>query len=90
MALYAKGRSKPGKIVTYKDGVERRSYHQTGNAVDVVPYPISWGNIERFRQFGWFVKGVATTLKRNGQIDSDVTWGGDWTRFKDYPHFEIR
>ena len=88
-ALYAKGRTKPGNIVTYKDGVKKKSKHQTGNAVDIVPYPIQWGNIERFRQFGWFVLGVAATLKRYGQIDSDVKWGGNWKRFKDYPHFEL-
>ncbi len=89
-ALYAKGRTIPGNIVTYKDGVKKKSNHQTGNAVDIVPYPVNWGDIERFRQFGWFVKGVASTLKRYGQIDKDIKWGGDWKRFKDLPHFELR
>ena len=89
-ALYAKGRTVPGKIVTHMDGVERRSKHQTGNAVDVVPYPIAWGDVARFKQFGWFVKGVAATLKRYGAIDSEIEWGGDWTRFVDRPHFQIK
>ena len=88
-ALYAKGRTKPGNIVTYKDGVIKKSRHQTGMAVDVVPYPINWGNIERFRQFGWFVKGVACVLKGYGQIEKDIKWGGDWKRFIDYPHYQI-
>ncbi len=88
-ALYAKGRTKAGNIVTYKDGVKKKSKHQLGTAADIVPYPIQWGNIERFRQFGWFVKGIAAMQKRHGTIDSDIKWGGDWQRFKDYPHFEI-
>ena len=88
-ALYAKGRTKPGNIVTYKDGVNKKSKHQSGRAVDVVPYPINWGDIERFRQFGWFVKGVACTLKRYGQIENDIKWGGHWKRFIDYPHYQI-
>ena len=87
-ALYAKGRTKPGNIVTHKDGVDRKSRHQEGMAVDVVPYPISWGDIERFRQFGWFVMGVAATLKEDGKIDNNIEWGGLW-KFKDYPHFQI-
>jgi hypothetical protein len=41
-ALYAKGRTEAGDIVTWKDGIERRSKHQTGNALDVVPYPEMW------------------------------------------------
>jgi len=86
--LYAQGRYKPGNIVTYKDGIERRSKHQVGLAVDVVPYPIDWKDEERFREFGWFVIGVAKTLKRYGQIEKDIKWGGQW-KFKDYPHFEI-
>jgi len=86
--LYAKGRYEPGNIVTYKDGVDRRSKHQDGTAVDVVPWPIDWDDEVRFREFGWFVLGVANTLKRDGQIDNDIKWGGHW-QFKDYPHFEL-
>ena len=31
-ALYRKGRSEPGEIVTYRDGVNKRSKHQVGSA----------------------------------------------------------
>lgn len=52
-------------------------------AVDVVPYPIDWDNVARFREFAQFVKGVAAGL------DIKITSGGlDWKKFKDYPHFE--
>ena len=52
-------------------------------AVDVVPYPVDWSDIERFIRFGWFVKGLAIGL------GIKIRWGGDWKRFKDYPHFEL-
>ena len=88
-ALYAKGRTKPGNIVTYMDGVERRSKHQTGNAIDVAPWPLDWKSIDRFKEMGWYIKGVARMLKEYGAIDSDIKWGGDWRKFSDYPHFEL-
>jgi len=60
-------------------------------AVDVVPYPINWEDIARFRDFGYFVLGVA-----HG-INIHVRWGADWNRnysvgdekFLDWPHYEL-
>ncbi len=67
-----------------------RSKHnkQPSMAVDVVPFPIDWEDHERFREFAWFVKGVAIVLKRYGAIDNDIKWGGDW-KWKDLPHYEL-
>ena len=92
-ALYAKGRTLPGDIVTHKDGINRRSYHQSGMAVDVLPYfsdepHIRWRDKEAFLEFGNFVQGVAVMLKRYGAIDHDIEWGGNW-QWKDYPHWQI-
>lgn len=66
-------------------------------AVDAVPYPINWQNINRMRLFAGFVLGVAEVLRRKKCIKSRIRWGGDWDkdtfvndqRFNDYPHFEI-
>ncbi len=88
-ALYAKGRTASGGIVTNCDGVVKKSRHQSGSAVDVAPYPIDWADTDRFRQFGWFVKGVISTLKRYGAIENDIKWGGDWKNFVDLPHWEL-
>jgi len=60
-------------------------------AIDVVPYPIDWENLNRFYFFGGYVKGIAE--KRGIKI----RWGGDWDndtltndqKFMDLPHFEI-
>ena len=52
-------------------------------AVDVAPYPIDWDDIIRFREFGYYVKGVADVLA------IPIRWGGDFPSWKDYPHFEL-
>jgi len=52
-------------------------------AVDVVPYPIDWDDIQRFKDFSNFVKGVAHGL------GISVRWGGDFKDFFDGPHWEV-
>ena len=60
-------------------------------AVDVVPYPVDWGDRERQTLFAGFILGIARIL------DIDIRWGGDWdmdfevndNKFDDFPHFEL-
>lgn len=90
--LFAKGRTEPGNIVTNLDGIAKRSRHQSGHAVDVVPYPVDWNNRERFVYFAGIVKGIAF------QLDIKIRWGGDWDgdnqlrdqTWMDLPHYELR
>lgn len=96
-ALYAKGRTGPGPVVTHVDGVRKRSRHQPNDrglseAVDLAPYPIDWDNTQQFLIFGGVVLAAAA-------IEGvDLRWGGDWDRdwnvsehrFIDLPHFELR
>jgi peptidoglycan L-alanyl-D-glutamate endopeptidase CwlK len=92
-ALYAQGRTKPGRIVTYKDGVDNLSKHNfyPSLAVDVVPYPVQWSNTDRMYYFAGFVMHTARSM------GIQVRWGGDWDndtqtddeRFIDLPHFEV-
>lgn len=64
---------------------------QPSTAVDVVPYPVDWKDIDRFKRFGYFVLGCAHGL------GIPVKWGADWNMdldmsnesFLDFPHFEI-
>lgn len=83
--LYAKGRSLPGPVVTYLDGVKKKSNHQVkedgfGYAVDCVflvnGLP-SWD-----LQLPWQAYGAAA--KALG-----LTWGGDW-KMRDFPHIEFK
>lgn len=72
--LYAKGRTKPGKIVTNAKGGQ--SYHNYGLAVDVVPMVNGWPNYN-------------DDYIRISQIGKSLgfTWGGDFASIKDKPHF---
>ena len=85
-ALYAQGRTKPGKRVTNADGIISKSNHQSGCAVDVVPYPTMWSDEKKLREFGGFVLGAAAALKEQGIINIDIEWGGHWGW--DMPHFQ--
>jgi len=87
-ALYAKGRTEDGQIVTYKDGVVNKSKHQLGLAVDVVPYPSLYSDEKIMNDFGLYVLDVAMDLRQSGKIDSRIVWGGTWN-WKDLPHFQI-
>ena len=88
-SIYAQGRTKPGKIVTNADGIISKSNHQSGEAVDVVPYPTMWSDEKKLREFGGFVLGVAAILKEQGIIDINIEWGGHW-RSLDLPHFQTK
>ena len=49
----------------------------------MVPYPIDWTNLERFRALASIVKAEAAAR------DIPIAWGGDWTNLKDMPHYEL-
>jgi peptidoglycan L-alanyl-D-glutamate endopeptidase CwlK len=53
-------------------------------AVDIAPYPIDWSDIQRFKDLAEIVKECAEKL------DISVEWGGDWVKFKDYPHWQLK
>lgn len=83
-ALYAKGRTAPGRIVTKADGVVHRSNHQLhddglGHAVDccfVVDGKPSWDESQPWPLYGEMVKALG------------LRWGGDWST-PDRPHVEL-
>jgi len=77
--LYAQGRTKPGKIVTWK----MQSKHLTGDAVDVAII-IGGKYIVNPVQYDLLAKHILATAARLGIA---VTWGGEWKR-KDRPHYE--
>lgn len=84
--LFAQGRTKPGKIVTNLDGVNKKSKHNyyPSLAVDIAPYPIDWDDLGRFKALAEVVKKAADT------VGVAIQWGGDWKTFKDWPHWEIK
>ena len=61
-------------------------------AVDVVPWPIDWIDVERAIYFMGYVKGIADQM--NIRIRCGGDWDGDFelkdNLFNDYGHFEIQ
>lgn len=90
-ALYAQGRTTPGKKVTQAKGGQ--SYHNFGLAIDIVLIIDKDGN-GSFETASWDAKSdfdgdgksdwqeVVNIFKRYGWA-----WGGEW-KFTDMPHFE--
>ena len=80
--LYARGRSAPGPIVTYKRGGESKHNALPSRALDVAfllaDGSVSWS--------GLLLSKFARLMKA---ADARVRWGGDWPGFKDRPHFEV-
>lgn len=62
-----------------------RSKHNTipSKAVDVMPYPIDWNDLERLSKFSELVK---KTAKR---MNIKIRWGGNFKSFFDGPHWEL-
>ncbi|WP_394120778.1 M15 family metallopeptidase [Planococcus donghaensis] len=85
--LHRQGRSASGSIVTHAEGGE--SYHNYGLAIDYAlrldDGSVVWDITRDDNDNGerdWFE--VAAIGKSLG-----FDWGGDWQRFKDYPHLEM-
>jgi len=74
-ALYAQGRTKPGKKVT--NARAGQSYHNWGVAFDFVPLvngKAQWNNAALFTRCGEIAEGVG------------LEWAGRWTKFKEMAH----
>ncbi len=91
--LYAQGRTKPGKIVTWTkiSNHFRNAKTGFGHAVDLAPFPIDWNDIARFDR-------LAGLMFRAASIEGvTIRWGADWDRDgkprergeSDSPHFEL-
>lgn len=85
-ALYAKGRTTPGPIVTYSDGINKPSNHQAkldgyGHAVDcawrLADGSVSWDLRMPFKAYGSCAEALG------------LTWGGNWAKLVDLPHIEM-
>lgn len=79
-ALYAQGRTQPGKIVTNARG--GYSFHNFGVAIDFCLLQPDGKSVSWTVGKDWMI--VVEIAKSLG-----FEWGGDWTSFKDYPHFEM-
>lgn len=77
---YSSGRTKPGRKITYCDGIKKRSAHQDWLAWDIVIIENNkavWERTKDYELLGKFWKNLGGT------------WGGDW-KLGDIYHFEWR
>ena len=91
-ALYAQGRTKPGKKVTNAKGGS--SYHNYGLAIDFAILRDKDGN-GTYEELSW---DIAADLDHDGMPEwteivnvfesAGWEWGGRWSSLKDYPHVQ--
>lgn len=89
--LYAQGRTKPGKVVTWT----MKSKHIDGLAVDIAPCnkdgSINWNDLKMFD------KMADAMFKAAKELNINIRWGRDWDMDgirgekgeTDSPHFEL-
>ncbi len=80
-ALYAKGRTKPGKVVTNAKGSSYSSQHMWGVAFD-----IAINDSKRLYDDGLI--GRVAKIAKSEKVG--LGWGGDWKSFRDTPHFYLK
>ena len=84
-ALYAQGRTKPGKVVTWT----RNSNHIGGRAIDVAPWvngAVEWDDSGKLGLWPRIAEAFKSAAK---ELGVEIVWGGDWKTTKDRPHFEL-
>lgn len=87
-ALYAKGRTKKGSIVTNAKGSSYSSMHQWGVAFDVYLNMDINGDGKRVDDA---YNNSTLVFNRIGKLGKSIglEWGGEWKSIKDLPHFQL-
>ncbi|WP_082035398.1 M15 family metallopeptidase [Phaeobacter sp. S60] len=78
-------RNRQRQLVNSGASKTMNSRHLTGHAVDVAPLldgEVSW-DWPLYHQLAPVIKEAAE------ELDVDIEWGGDWTSFKDGPHWQL-
>ena len=82
-------RGKAEQEKAYNSGTSKARWRQSKHnskpslAVDVVPLPLDWDNIESFERLGNII------MEKAKELNIKIKWGRDFTNLKDYPHFEL-
>lgn len=81
--------------VTQLDGFKNKSYHQSGKAFDIFIYDehgACWDCVKKYKEVSDIIKSEFDLMKEEEifNVEETLQWGGDWTRFKDLPHFQIK
>ena len=85
------------KGVTKADGYEKGSYHQTGMALDIIPYLTRKGikgnaiytkKVTDTERKLYFHIIAACMFEAANEMGIKITWGGNWKSFEDLPHYQ--
>jgi len=76
--LYRRGKSQ-------KDGIQNRSSHQDGTAIDFFAYTEGAATWDRAAM----TSVAAAFLQAASELEVPVYWGGHWKTFHDLPHIEL-
>lgn len=94
-------RSQKEQNKEFKEGQSKKKWPESKHnklpsmAIDVAPYHtepphIHWNNEKEWQDFSRLVFKVIDDLKVRGLIKKTIQWGGNWIKFKDYPHWQIK
>jgi peptidoglycan L-alanyl-D-glutamate endopeptidase CwlK len=67
------------------DGYNRKSFHQTGRAIDVYAFVNGKASWEREH----LAIVACAMLQAASTLGYELKWGGHWRNFVDMPHFEL-
>ena len=65
------------------------SNHISGNAIDVAPYVNGKLEYDDSGKLGLWLKIAKAFKDASRELGVPIEWGGDWTKTKDRPHFEL-
>lgn len=92
--LYSQGRTTKGNIVTYADGIIKKSNHQKkndnyGHAVDVYPF-VNGKLYVTEKETITYLKEVTNHIKKVAkELKIPMRFGIDWKKPFDPPHIEL-
>lgn len=77
------------------DGHKKKSYHQSGNALDVVPFVKGKANYKLYKGFQEFAHCMFSAWQEMQTENKEarkwrLEWGGFWTSFNDKPHWQLK
>ena len=72
------------------DGYDIKSYHQSGNALDIIPVQGKYKNTRALNHFANLMLCTWQKLLSEGKVKGIITWGGTFgSQGWDKPHYEI-